>query len=384
MTEKLYYKDSYMRRFAAKVLSCEECDGGYLITLDATAFFPEEGGQYSDRGTLGGARVLNVIERDGVIFHTVDSPLTVGTAVDGEIDFDERYEKMQCHTAEHILSGLIHSTYGLNNVGFHLGAEDVTMDISAPLSWDDLMNVERRANEIVFENIHVTAVYPEPDELPMIEYRSKLDITENVRIINIGEYDSCACCAPHVARTGELGLIKILDFERLRGGIRIHITAGRRAYRTVLSMYSNLTEISHMLSVPRLDSADAVEKLISDYEAKRAEYKATRLAYFEREGELLSSTDKNALLVFHDATQDELRAAANTAVSKVGGILVLLSGTDADYKYILASTSTDLRTEVKKINAALSGRGGGSTAMIQGSFAATLADIKAYFDISRE
>ena len=139
-----------------------------------------------------------------------------------------------------------------------------------------------------------------------------------------------------------------------------------------------------MLSVPRLDSADAVEKLISDYEAKRAEYKATRLAYFEREGELLSSTDKNALLVFHDATQDELRAAANTAVSKVGGILVLLSGTDADYKYILASTSTDLRTEVKKINAALSGRGGGSTAMIQGSFAATLADIKAYFDISRE
>ena len=153
MTVKLYYKDSYMRRFTSRVLSCESCDGGYSVTLAETAFFPEEGGQYSDTGTLGTARVSNVTERDGVIFHTVDSPLDVDAIVDGEIDFDARYEKMQCHTAEHILSGLISSTYGLHNVGFHLGAEDVTMDISAPLSWDELSVSERRANEIVFENV---------------------------------------------------------------------------------------------------------------------------------------------------------------------------------------------------------------------------------------
>ncbi len=379
MTEKLYYKDSYMREFSSEVLSSWACEGGYAVTLAATAFFPEEGGQYSDTGTLGGATVSHVYEKDGIIYHLTDRALAVGTTVTGAIDFDARYEKMQCHTAEHILSGLIHSTYGLNNVGFHLGALDVTMDISSPLSWDELIEIERRANLAVYENLPVTAIYPTPDELSALEYRSKLDITENVRIINIGTYDSCACCAPHVRSTGELGLIKILDAEKLRGGMRVHITAGLRAYREVAKMYSNLAEISHLLSVPRLDTADGVKKLLSDYEAKKTDYKNARRVYFEREAELIPSTDSSAVLVFPDATQDELRIVANAAVDRVGGILVLLSGVDGAYRFVLASKSVDLRTEVKKITAALGGGGGGSSAMAQGNLTATLTEIREYF-----
>ena len=379
MTEKLYYKDAYMREFTSTVLACEPCKEGYAVALAATAFFPEEGGQYSDTGTLGGATVTDVREREGVILHITDRALEVGASVTGAIDFDARYEKMQCHTAEHILCGLIFKTYGLNNVGFHLGADDVTMDISSPLTWDQLMEIEHRANLVVYENVPVTADFPTPDQLPSLEYRSKLDLTENVRIVNIGRYDSCACCAPHVASTGEIGLIKILDAEKLRGGMRIHIRAGIRAYREVTKMYSALSDISHMLSLPRLDTADGVRKLLSDYEAKKSDYKAAREKYFEREAELVVPTDGNLVLSFADATQDELRTLANFAVDKIGGMLVLLSGTDGAYRFVIASRSVDLRTEVKKITAALGGGGGGSSVMAQGSLAATLLEIEKYF-----
>ena len=379
MTEKLYYKDAYLKEFCAVVLSCEEANEGYAVVLDKTAFFPEEGGQYSDRGTLDSVSVTNVSEVDGVIYHYTDAPVEVGKSVIGRIDFSERYEKMQCHTAEHILSGLIHKIYGLNNVGFHLGSDDVTMDVSAPLSEEDLLKIEALANEVIYSNVEVVAIYPEPEKLSELTYRSKLDITENVRIINIGEIDSCACCAPHVSRTGEIGMIMILDYEKLRGGMRIHISAGKRAYRIYRKMYENLADISHMLSVPRLNTADAVEKTLSDLEEKKMEYKASRIAYFEREADLIKESSGNIVLSFSDATQDELRALANKAIDKVGGILVLLSKNEDGYKYLLASKSVDLKNEIKKINAALCGRGGGSSVMVQGSFGATLAEINDFF-----
>ena len=379
MTEKLYYKNAYMKNFSSRVVSCEPCEGGYAIVLAATAFFPEEGGQYADTGVINGIIVNDVQEKDGVIYHMTDTPIEVGAVVAGTIYFNARYEKMQCHTAEHILCGLIFKTYGLNNVGFHLGADDVTMDISVPLTWDQLMEIEHRANLIVYENVPVTTVFPTPEELPSLEYRSKLDLTENVRIVNIGDYDSCACCAPHVAATGEVGLIKILDAEKLRGGMRIHIRAGIRAYREVAKMQATLSEISHMLSLPRLDTAEGVRKLLCDNEAKKSELKAARERYFEREAELVAPTEGNLVLSFLDATQDDLRTLANAAISKIGGILVLLSGSDGAYRFVLASRSVDLRTEVKKITAALGGGGGGSSIMAQGTLAATLTEIEKYF-----
>ena len=379
MTEKLYYKDAYLSRFNARVLECSECDGAFLAVLDATAFFPEEGGQYSDTGYLGTARVSRVTEKDGIIYHLVDAPLTVGDFVEGIIDFDDRYEKMQCHTAEHILSGLINKKYGYNNVGFHLGADEVTMDISAPLSRDELLEIERLANEAVFANVAVEAIFPSKDDAERMQYRSKIEITENLRIVNIGEYDSCACCAPHVRATGEIGSIKILDFTGLRGGTRIFIVAGRRALRFYREMFDNLAYISHALSVPKNECAAALEKYIASAEADRGELKLLKKAVFEREAELLLPRENTVVKCFEGANPDQLRAYANKAVSKVGKILVLLSPTDVDCKYILASEKIDLRAEMKKINAALDGRGGGSAIMAQGSFKASLEDIEKYF-----
>lgn len=379
MTEKLYYRDAYISEFESRVISCEREDERYLAVLEKTAFFPEEGGQYSDTGYLGNSRVLDVKEIDGIIYHYIDSPLAVGSLVKGKIDFDERYEKMQCHTAEHILSGLIHKKHSLNNVGFHLGAEDVTMDISSPLSWNELMEIERLANEAVYANAEVVAIYPTKEEASALEYRSKLDITENLRVIKIGDYDSCACCAPHLRATGEIGLIMILDAVKLRGGMRITIAAGRRAYRIYRKMYENLSEISHALSVPRTETADAVIRTLSAFEEKKLEYKAARSLYFEREAELVERSKENILLTYSDASIEELRIIANKATYKTEGILILLSGKDGDYKYLLSSHSLDLKPEIKKINAALCGKGGGSSAMAQGSFCATLADIKKYF-----
>lgn len=379
MTEKLYYENAYIKDFSARVISCEKIEDRYLTVLDKTAFFPEEGGQYSDKGTLEGIRVFNVTEKDGIIYHHTEAPIETDKEVRGSIDFAERYEKMQCHTAEHILSGLIHKIFGLDNVGFHLGQDDVTMDISKPLTREELEKIEALANEAVYKNVEVSAVYPSPEELSSYTYRSKLDITENVRIINIGEYDSCACCAPHVMRTGEVGTVMILDCEKLRGGMRIHIAAGYRAYRIYTQMYKNLSEISHALSVPRLECATAVKKTLSDFEELKGAYKISRASYFEREADLVPKTNGNLICTYSDASFDELRALANKAVSKVSGMLVLLSGKDGEYKYLIASKSTDLRVEVKKINAALCGKGGGSSVMVQGSMSACLTEIEKYF-----
>ena len=379
MTEKLYYMDAYIKEFSATVLSSVKAEDGYAVTLDRTAFFPEEGGQYSDSGYIGEARVISVSENGGVITHLTDSPLEVGSRVECKIDFDERYEKMQCHTAEHILSGLFHSLYGLNNVGFHLGREDVTMDISRPLTSEEIERVERLANEVIYENVTVQALFPSREELVGMEYRSKLDITENVRIIKIGEYDSCACCAPHVAMTGEIGSIKILDSAKLRGGMRLFITAGKRAYEVYRKMYDNLSKISHALSVPRLECGEATLRYVSEHEALLSEYKAFRLSYFESESEKILATDGSVISVYPDASIDELRAIANAAKDRVEKYLVLLSGTDESYKYVIATKSIDLKLEIKNINAALGGKGGGSSNMVAGSFTATLESIRKYF-----
>ena len=378
MTEKLYYKDAYIKEFSATVLSCERRDGGYETVLDRTAFFPEEGGQSADRGYIGEARVLDAFERDGVVYHLTDRRVALGE-VYCKLDFDERFEKMQCHTAEHILCGIIHSLYGLENVGFHLGDDIVTFDVSAPLTREQLDEVERLANEAVFANIPVETSFPTQNELSLLEYRSKLELTENVRIVKIGDVDSCACCAPHVKLTGEIGLIKVLDFERHRGGIRIIMVAGRRALVDYSKKYANIKRISAMLCTPQHETADELSRLMSEYESLRGELKAVKL----RSAEALASTyeqeEKNAVVFLEGFTPDELRAFANAYKEKVGGILVALTGEEGDYKYILMKKASDVSAEIKKINAALLGRGGGRGEMAQGTFKSTLEEIKNYF-----
>ena len=379
MTEKLYYTDAYINEFSANVISCEKCGEFYDVVLDKTAFFPEEGGQYSDKGYIGDTRVTDVKEENGIIHHYTECEVDVYKEVCCKMDFDERYEKMQCHSGEHILSGIIHSLFGLDNVGFHLGKDDVTMDVSAPLTRAELDEVERLANEVIYKNVEIKATFPNDAELSKMEYRSKLDLTENVRIVTIGEYDACACCAPHVKYTGEIGAIKILDFAKLRGGIRIHITAGRRAMRIYREYYENTQSVSALLSIPKNEIATGVEKLLSEYTALKNSYSAYRISVMEKEAEKIENTNGNLVLLYPDATTEELIAFSNKAVSKISGLLVLLSGNDGNFKYVISSVNIDLKTKVSDINKSLLGRGGGKPNMVQGSFATDYENIVKYF-----
>lgn len=378
MTEKLYYIDSYISEFSASVLSVTPLDNGFLVVLDKTAFFPEEGGQSSDRGYIGSSRVRHVYENEGIIYHVVDKA-PEQNSVFCKVDFEERFDKMQQHTAEHILSGVIHKLYGYDNVGFHLGDDIVTFDINHPLTREQLDEIEILANEAVFRNLKVEAYFPSPDELEDTEYRSKLDLTENVRLVKIGDVDSCACCAPHLKYTGEVGLIKCLDFMHHRGGVRITMCAGKRALLDYREKYRNVREISAILCEPQHTTAEALNRYAKDKERLKLELKNVRRAYAESLADTIFS-EENAVIVIDHVEMDELRDFANKAVNNVKGILVALMGTDGDYKYIMASQSVDLRQMSKEINSKLSGRGGGHPQMIQGSLFVDLNTIKEFFN----
>lgn len=231
-TEKLYYHDSHSREFTATVLSCEEkvnAKGkkeGYRVVLDRTLFFPEGGGQFGDRGWIDGMKVTDTQEKNGVIYHETEAPIAVGAEVKGELDYKERFSRMQQHTGEHMLSGIIHRLYGYDNVGFHLGAAETTMDFNGELTPEQVREVENLANQAVWDNIPVEILYPTKEELASMDYRSKIEIEGQVRIVRIEDVDMCACCAPHVSRTGEVGMIKVISCDRHRGGCRMTIQCG--------------------------------------------------------------------------------------------------------------------------------------------------------------
>lgn len=379
MTEKLYYLDAYTKEFEATVLESYTDADENVVILDRTAFFPEEGGQSADTGYIGDSRVLDVKEKGGVIRHYTDTILTIGEKVKCKIDFSDRFEKMQCHTAEHIISGAIKRLHGLDNVGFHLGAYEVTMDVNGYLTREELDEIELIANRAVFDNVPVKTSFPSAEELATMNYRSKLDLTENVRIVEVEGYDLCACCAPHVAYTGEIGLIKILDFEKHRGGLRINIAAGYRALRDYREKYRNVLKISALFSEPQATVSTAAESFLSSYEELKAKLKASGLNNARLEAKMIPDTDGSLVCYYPDMNMDELRELVNCAKSKVSGILVALCGKDGDYKYIMTSERVDLAPIYKKINADLSGRGGGRDNMIQGSFSADLDTVTRYF-----
>ncbi|MBQ7325999.1 MAG: hypothetical protein IJW93_00795 [Clostridia bacterium] len=379
MTQKLYYIDAYTKEFDAELISVTAAEGGFDVVLDRTAFFPEEGGQSADTGSIGDARVLDVYEQQGIIHHLTDvSP--EGKQVHCVLDFDSRFEKMQCHTAEHILCGIIHRIFGLDNVGFHLGADEVTFDVDGVLDRSQLDKVEEIANNVVFSNLSVRTYFPSSEELSSMEYRSKLDLTEGVRLVEVEGTDTCACCAPHVSRTGEIGLIKILDFMKHRGGTRIWMVAGKRALLDYRRKYDSVKKISAMLCTPQPDVADTLSVYIADSEKTKTSLKEARLNIAEQSARFLEEVEANLVILLPDFTIPELIAFSNIANKRVGGITVALSGSEGDYKYVISSSSVDLRAMAKEINMALGGRGGGRPEMIQGSFSASLAEIKKYFE----
>ncbi len=379
MTRKLYYEDSHIRAFDAAVASCEERDGAFEIVLDKTAFFPEGGGNPADTGKLGNTLVSYTFERDGEVVHRCAGPLKIGSSVHGEIDWEKRFSNMQNHTAEHIVSGIVHRRHGYANVGFHMGEEGVIVDFDGFVDELELSDIEREANEVVWRNVPVTTSFPATEDLPRLEYRSKLELTENVRLVTIEGVDVCACCAPHVKSTGEIGVIKIFESIRRKNGVRIRMLAGDRAYADLKKRAGSVAEISALLSAPQDDVTAAVRRLMEERDALSYKLGGLKRRIIQNEVDIIQNTDKNLVIFEPDFDTKELQLLANAAKEKCPVAAAFSGDDEAGYKYVLASKSTDLRPFAREMNATLQGKGGGRPELITGTLKAARAEIERYF-----
>ena len=414
-TEKLYDTDACCKAFTATVISCEEAEdrkGLYAVVLNRTAFFPEGGGQYADTGTLqefkkdcetplsGAVRVRDVqVSDDGIITHYCDGAVTPWSQVTGILDWEQRFERMQNHTGEHLVSGTVHRLYGLDNIGFHLGDRDVTCDFNGELTDEQLREVERVVNRAVWENVEVLCEYPDPATLPDLDYRSKLELTEDVRLVTIPGYDVCACCAPHVARTGEIGLIKIVNFEKAHGGTRVHLLCGPWALDDYNVKQTNIMRIVDLTSTPQEETAEAVEALQAqnghlthELSVAQVQQADIALSFLKEQAEAGADPSGNLVVFLPSLETDAIRALANGGRDLCDGVFVALTAGEKDlgedgqpksYRYIATSKGLPLSRLAKEFNAALNGRGGGRDEMVQGSFGAPIEDIVAYFQDHR-
>ena len=387
MTEKLFYRDSHLTEFEAKVLSCEPVNpdilpghsGEYAAELDRTAFFPEGGGQYADTGVLGGVRVTDVQEKDGRILHLLECPLEPGTCVSGRIDWEERFMKMQQHSGEHIVSGLVHSAFGYNNVGFHLGSEDCTMDFDGELSKEQLVHIEQEANRAVWKNLKIQALYPSAEELARMEYRSKIEIEGQVRIIVVPGYDVCACCAPHVSYTGEIGLIKLTHVQRYKGGARVTMLCGVRALQDYEVKQEQAGEISALLCAKENEIAESVRHLRDEADNLKYELGEKEKKLIAVKAEMIPKDGKPVCIFTEDIEGDSMRLLMNLVLEAGHNVCAVFHGNDSEgYRYVIGSRTQNMRELVKEFNAAFDGRGGGKPEMVQGTARGCESEMKTW------
>ena len=374
MTEKIYEKDSYCKEFIAKVLECCESGDFYRVVLDRTAFFPEGGGQAPDKGTLNGEEVLDVQIENNVIYHTVKKFFDVGTDLEGKIDWDLRFSRMQSHAGEHIVSGVVHSMFGYSNAGFHMGETTMTVDFSGPLTAEDIFKVELESNKAIYKNVAIYATYPTKEELSDLDYRSKIDPRDDMRLITIEGVDCCACCAPHPSRSGEIGLVKIIDFFPHRGGTRVEMIAGVHAFMDYAKLHNENKKLMGMLSASRDNVAPAVEKQMEQVASLRSENQklSGELALSKLEPTMVGNS---AYAILEGLSYDNLRSCANTLTDKGVEKCVLLSGNESDgYIYVVSDASGDVTGLVKAFNGALNGKGGGRGGFAQGKVSACEKD----------
>lgn len=383
MTQKLYYEDAFLREFPAEVLSCEAAGDAWKVVLDQTAFYPEGGGQPADQGVLktpaGDVPVTDVHEKDGAVVHTCSAPVEAGTVVTGVLDWARRFDHMQQHSGEHILSGILCRLYGCDNVGFHLGAEAVTIDYNTDITWEQALEAERLANETVWADRETEIFYPSPEELAALDYRSKKELTGQVRIVEFPEADRCACCGTHVERAGQAGPIKVLSCQKFREGVRMEILCGNRALRYLSGTYDQARAVGQRLSVKPLETLAAVERLeeeLSDAKARIADLEQTAFAAIAAE----QAGRGDALLFQSSMRPDSLRRLADAVSKTCGGLAAVFSGEGEAWSYaLIRADGTDISPLVKALNGALRGRGGGRNGFAQGSVRAGREEIEEFF-----
>lgn len=378
-TRKLYYEDVYIKEFIARVLECRECKKGYEIVLDQTAFYPEGGGQPCDLGTLDTVEVLDVQEKAGEIIHYTKEAIEPGKEVTGKIDWDRRFDLMQQHSGEHIVSGLVHEAYGYNNVGFHMGSDVITVDLSGMLNEAQLAEIEAETNRKIWENSPVEIIYPEREELDKLDYRSKKELTGQVRLVRFPGSDLCACCGTHVTHTGEIGAVKLLTVENFHEGIRLTMICGKRVMDYLNMVNDQNRQISVQLSAKIGETAAAVARLQDENFRLKGQ-----LSHMFNElctAEAQKWEGAGSVLLFYDGLEaDQVRRMTDAVMQKCSGCCAVFSSNgDGSYKYAIGELNGDLRQFTKEMNTALNGRGGGKPFFVQGSVKAAEEEIRQFF-----
>ena len=380
MTERIYERDVTCRQFEATVRSCEpRKKKGYEVILDRTAFYPEGGGQPGDRGMLGEVKVTDTQERGEEVIHLTDGPLEVGAKVTGTLDWAYRFSLTQNHSGEHIVSGIFHRKLGANNVGFHMGNNTVTVDLDVEISPEQLAEVEREANRVVWANALTEIIHPTREELKALDYRSKKELEGDVRIVTFPGADTCACCGTHVVRAGEIGLIKLLSVQKFKEGSRIEMLCGERALSYVNGVMDQNHRISVALSARPLKTADAVERLKEEKERMEYRLNGMEQAAFRKRAEELAGVG-DVTLIEPPMAPDSVRKLAVAVMETCGGRCAVFAGDEeSGYKYAIGEKDGDLRECVSAFNRACNGRGGGKPFFVQGSVQAGRQAIEEYW-----
>ena len=378
-TRKLYYEDSHLDHFTAQVLSCEQDGQNYQVILDATAFYPEGGGQGADTGTLGGVRVQFTREEGETVVHICDGALIPGSTVEGQIDYAARFLRMQQHSGEHIVSGIINRRFGYHNTGFHMGADCITIDFDGVISPEVLPEIEAEANRAVWQNLPIRCWYPSQEQLPQVNYRTKRALPWPVRIVEIPGFDCCACCGTHVAATGEIGLIKLFSAVHFRGGTRMEMACGKRALEILNSAYQQNKLVSQAFSAQMGETGAAAQRMNDLAAAQKYRIIGLEKRIFAGIAEAFAGTG-DVLLFEADLDGTALRELTDAVAGTCGGRAAVFSGSDeSGYGFCLAQPGGDLRQLCKEMTASLSGRGGGKPGFQQGRVQAGKAEIEAFF-----
>ena len=379
-TKKLYYEDVYKKEFTAKVLECRQGKKGYEVILDQTAFYPEGGGQPGDTGSLGEAAVTDVHEKNGELIHCTDRALEPGTEVQGQINWARRFDLMQQHSGEHIVSGLVHEAFGYDNVGFHMGSDVITIDFSGMLDEAQMAEIEAKANQIIWENQEVEIFYPSEEELKELEYRSKKELSGWVRIVRFPGADTCACCGTHVTRTGEIGMVKLLSVVKFREGVRMEMISGRRVLDYLNMVNEQNRQISVKLSAKMDKTAQAVARLQDENFALKGRVHSLEENFIVNEAAKWNDCE-NPLLFENGMEAGSVQKLADAVLQVCKGRCAVFSrNADGSYKYAMGEKDGDLRQFTKDMNAALNGRGGCKPFFVQGSVQASEKEIRAFFE----
>ena len=403
-TLKIFDTDAFVDTNEACVLSCvksnkegfEDC---FEVITDSTIFAPEGGGQKCDEGFFDDIRVTDVQEINGEIVHFLENEIKADTKVLQKIDMNLRFRRMQNHNAEHLICGLIHKKFGYDNVGFHLSeirnddgslvSIEAIMDVDGPFSAEDLKEIEIKANAAISVNVPIYAILPSSEEAEKISYRSKLEISENLRLVIIDGYDVCACCAPCLDSSAQIQLVKIVDFFPHRGGMRLTLKAGIDAVIDYMALHDDNKNTMKILSCERGRCAEAAERMnvkLTEAHEEKVSLKRQITVMLEKELKNTIRMQESTYIVYFADSIDEIQARAliNDNINEAEKvIIVLFEKTDNGYRFVAGKnenfTGISLKDLAAKMRDALNARGGGSEQMIQGSIAADRNAISEFF-----